>query len=212
MDYILSPCPCAAEGLARMMPPDRQPLAPLSSPSLDISTLPVRAAARRIVVVLPDDPLWLLTTLQQAALLLDQATAPLPMLILSRCPDRWLWHTLGHLVTRGSLLTEIRAVASDLPTRCIAALLRGHGLQDIPPLGQRADNEALIYGKPTIGLSKPELNAILDLLPDTPSRNERNSEASAKKPFIIRELQDLKRWRNISRNWRHTFLATQRPG
>ena len=164
MDYILSPCPCAAEGLARMMTPDRQRLVLLNSPSLDISTLPALASARRIVVFLPDDPLWLLTTLQQAALLLEQAAVPLPMLILSRCPDRWLWHTLEHLVTRRRLLTEIRAVASDLPTRCIAALLRGHGLQDVPPLGQCADNQTLIYGKPTIGLSKPELNAIVDLL------------------------------------------------
>ncbi|EQB4815203.1 TPA: EAL domain-containing protein [Citrobacter amalonaticus] len=164
MDYILSPCPCAAEGLARMMTPDRQRLVLFNSPSLDISTLPALASARRIVVFLPDDPLWLLTTLQQAALLLEQAAVPLPMLILSRCPDRWLWHTLEHLVTRRRLLTEIRAVASDLPTRCIAALLRGHGLQDVPPLGQCADNQTLIYGKPTIGLSKPELNAIVDLL------------------------------------------------
>lgn len=147
-----------------MMAPDRHPLVLLNSSSLEISTLPVRASARRIVVFLPDDPLLLLSTLQQVALLLEQAAAPLPMLILSRCPDRWLWHTLGHLVTRRSLLTEIRAVASDLPTRCIAALLREHGQQDIPPLRQSAGYETLIYDKPTVGLSKPELSAILDLL------------------------------------------------
>lgn len=164
MDYVLSPCPYAAEGLARMMAPDRQPLTQLNPLSLDILALPTLAPARRIVVFLPDNPLELLTTLQQAAVLLEQAAAPLPMLILSRCPDRWLWHTLEHLVTRRSLLTEIRVAASDLPTRCIAAQLRGHGFQEAPFLTQRVEKARRVYGKPTVGLSKSELNAILDLL------------------------------------------------
>jgi len=67
MDYILSPCPYAGEGLARMMASDRQQLTQLDAQSLDISALPTLAPARRIVVFLPDDPLGLLTTLQQAA-------------------------------------------------------------------------------------------------------------------------------------------------
>ncbi|MDB2180202.1 hypothetical protein PMW64_09395 [Citrobacter farmeri] len=129
MDYILSPCLYAAEGLAGIMAPDREQLTQLNAQSLDVSALSSLPPARRIVVFLPDDPLGLLTTLQQAADLLNHTAAPLPMLILSRCPDRWLWHTLGHLVTHRGLLTEIRFAASDLPTHCMAAQLRGHGIQ-----------------------------------------------------------------------------------
>lgn len=164
MDYILSPCLYAAEGLAGIMAPDREQLTQLNAPSLDVSALSSLPPARRIVVFLPDDPLGLLTTLQQAADLLNHTAAPLPMLILSRCPDRWLWHTLGHLVTHRGLLTEIRFAASDLPTHCMAAQLRGHGIQAPPFLTQREEKERLVYGKPAVGLSKPELNAILDLL------------------------------------------------
>lgn len=164
MDYILSPCPCAAEGLAQLMAPGGHPLATLHPQAPDIPTLPALTSARRIVVFLPEDPFLLLTTLQQAASLLTQAAEPLPMLILSRCPDQWLWHTLRHLVTHRGLLTHVRAIASDLPTRCIATLLHGDGWHNAPRLAQRAEKERQIQGIPTAGLSKSELNAIVDLL------------------------------------------------
>lgn len=57
------------------------------------------AAVKRIVVYLPDDPLWMLTTLRQAARLLDEALPPLPMLILSRSPAIWLRQTLLYQVS-----------------------------------------------------------------------------------------------------------------
>lgn len=147
-----------------MMTPERGHLTRLHPQTLVMTPLPALASARRIVVFLPEDPLWLLTTLQQAALLLDQAATPLPMLILSRCPNGWLWHTLLHLVADRALLSEVRAASSDLPARCIAALLRGHALQAYPPLPTLAEKEALIRHKPAAGLSKPELITILDLL------------------------------------------------
>lgn len=160
MDYILAPCPYAAAGIARLMAPEGHPMATLHPLLQALPTHP----ARRIVVFLPEDPFLLLTTLQQAASLLTQAAIPLPMLILSRCPDRWLWHTLGHQVTHRGLLTHVRAIASDLPTRCMATLLRGDGWHNAPLLAQRAEREKRIQGIPTAGLSKSELNAIVDLL------------------------------------------------
>nr|WP_231851565.1 EAL domain-containing protein [Citrobacter rodentium] len=143
------------------MSPDSRQLTFLHPQALDLRAL---ASARRLIVFLPDDPLWLLETLQQTALVLESAAMPLPVLILSRCPHGWLWHTLTHLVTNRRLLTEVRAAAADLPTRSIASLLRGHALQAYPPLSQLAEQACFLYGPPGGGLSKPELNAILDLL------------------------------------------------
>lgn len=207
MDHILSPCRFAAEGLARMMMQGSPHLVQLNSRSLTLSSLPVLTSVRRIVVFLPDAPTELLTTLQTTAFLLEQAATPLPMLILSRCPDRWLWHTLGHLVRHRSLLTEIRAVASDLPTRCIAALLRDHGLQNVPSLGQRADKEAWIYGTPTIGLSKPELNAILDLLHGYNPQERAQQRGISPKTLYNQKISGLKKMSE-----HYPQLATHFPG
>lgn len=163
-DCILSPCAYAAQGLARLLAPERQPLTFLCPHTQDEQALPDCPPARRMVVFLPDDPRWLLATLQQAAHQLECADAPLPMLILCRCPLNWLWQTLIHLVANRSLLSQVRAIAADLPARTIARLLHGHVLQRYPPLSLLAEKEALIRGGHTSGLSKPELNAILDLL------------------------------------------------
>ena len=190
-----------------MMAPDRQPLTQLNPLSLDISALPALAPARRIVVFLPDNPLELLTTLQQAAVLLEQAAAPLPMLILSRCPDRWLWHTLEHLVTRRSLLTKIRVAASDLPTRCIAAQLCGHGFQEAPFLTQRVENARRVYGKPTVGLSKSELNAILDLLHGYNIMERAQLRGISQKTLYNQRTSGLKKMAE-----HHPKLATHFPG
>ena len=190
-----------------MMASDRQQLTQLDAQSLDISALAALAPARRIVVFLPDDPLGLLTTLQQAAVLLDQSAAPLPMLILSRCPDRWLWHTLGHLVTRRSLLSEIRVAASDLPTRCIAAQLRGHGFQEAPFLMQRAEKARLVYGKPAVGLSKPELNAILDLLHGYNIMERAQQQGISQKTLYNQRTSGLKKMAE-----HHPKLAAHFPG
>ena len=82
-DYILSPCSLAARGLSQLMLNAAK--RPVELPVEGVS-LRELAAVKRIVVYLPDDPLWMLTTLRQAARLLDEALPPLPMLILSRSP------------------------------------------------------------------------------------------------------------------------------
>ena len=164
VDYILSPCLYAGKGLEQMMTQGCPYLTKLISPSLDIPMLPALQPARRIVVYLPDDPLLLLITLQQAASLLESAARPTPMLILSRCPDGWLWHTLRHLVTRDGLLSKVRAIASDSPISCLSIPQLNHGWQDYPLLAELVEKDRLIYGRTCSGLSKPELSALLSLL------------------------------------------------
>lgn len=69
-DYILSPCSLAARGLSQLMLNAAK--RPVELPVEGVS-LRELAAVKRIVVYLPDDPLWMLTTLRQAARLLDEA-------------------------------------------------------------------------------------------------------------------------------------------
>ena len=103
-DYILSPCSLAARGLSQLMVNAAK--RPVELPVEGVS-LRELTAVKRIVVFLPDDPLWMLTTLRQAARLLDQALQPLPMLILSRSPAIWLWQTLLYQVSHPDRLRNV---------------------------------------------------------------------------------------------------------
>ncbi len=84
---------------------------------------------KRIVVYLPDDPLWMLTTLRQAARLLDEALPPLPMLILSRSPAIWLWQTLLYQVSHPDRLRNVHTAPADLSCAELA-----HRLENAPRL------------------------------------------------------------------------------
>lgn len=87
MDYILSPCSMAAEGLARMMTCGQRRPVLLQHQTQERLSLQLTSEVGRIVVFLPDDPYWLLFILKEAAFLLAEAETPLPMLILSRSPS-----------------------------------------------------------------------------------------------------------------------------
>ncbi|EPQ5851498.1 cyclic diguanylate phosphodiesterase [Klebsiella variicola] len=136
-DYILSPCSLAARGLSQLMV----------------------NAAKRIVVFLPDDPLWMLTTLRQAARLLDQALQPLPMLILSRSPAIWLWQTLLYQVSHPDRLRNVHTAPADLSCTELA-----DRLENAPRLERLASEAALLNDKRAAGLSHAEFKVILALL------------------------------------------------
>lgn len=156
---ILSPCSLAAEGLAWLIEEGGTRPVVLTSGS---PALP--DGVHRVVVFLPESPVRLLSTLKQAAALLEQSATPLPMLFLSRSPPGWLWSTLVHQVADRRRLSAVRAAASDLPIACLAALLRDAISGEYPSLQQLADEESRAFGKRPAGLTRPELNAILGLL------------------------------------------------
>ncbi|HBS4022892.1 TPA: EAL domain-containing protein [Klebsiella pneumoniae] len=155
-DYILSPCSLAARGLSQLMlNAARRPV------ELPVEGVSLRelAAVKRIVVYLPDDPLWMLTTLRQAARLLDEALPPLPMLILSRSPAIWLWQTLLYQVSHPDRLRNVHTAPADLSCAELA-----HLLENAPRLERLAGEAALIHGKRVVGLTHAELKVILALL------------------------------------------------
>ena len=155
-EYILSPCSLAARGLSQLMHNAAKRPVVLQVEGVSLREL---AAVKRIVVFLPDDPLWMLTTLRQAARLLDQASRPLPMLMLSRSPAIWLWRTLLYQVSHPDRLRNVHAAPADLPC---AQLI--HRLKNAPRLERLASEAALIHRKRAAGLSHAELKALLALL------------------------------------------------
>lgn len=155
-DYILSPCSLAARGLSQLMLNAAK--RPVELPVEGVS-LRELAAVKRIVVYLPDDPLWMLTTLRQAARLLDEALPPLPMLILSRSPAIWLRQTLLYQVSHPDRLRNVHTAPADLSCAELA-----HRLENAPRLERLASEAALIHGKRVVGLTHAELKVILALL------------------------------------------------
>lgn len=101
----------------------------------------------------------MLTTLRQAARLLDEALPPLPMLILSRSPAIWLWQTLLYQVSHPDRLRNVHTAPADLSCAELA-----HRLENAPRLERLAGEAALIHGKRVVGLTHAELKVILALL------------------------------------------------
>ena len=155
-DYILSPCSLAARGLSQLMVNAAK--RPVELPVEGVS-LRELTAVKRIVVFLPDDPLWMLTTLRQAARLLDQALQPLPMLILSRSPAIWLWQTLLYQVSHPDRLRNVHTAPADLSCTELA-----DRLENAPRLERLASEAALLNDKRAAGLSHAEFKVILALL------------------------------------------------
>ena len=155
-DYILSPCSLAARGLSQLMVNAAK--RPVELPVEGVS-LRELTAVTRIVVFLPDDPLWMLTTLRQAARLLDQALQPLPMLILSRSPAIWLWQTLLYQVSHPDRLRNVHTAPADLSCTELA-----DRLENAPRLERLASEAALLHDKRAAGLSHAEFKVILALL------------------------------------------------
>ena len=204
MDYILSPCSLVADGLVKVMMANS--MQPVVLPS-DATTLPGDADIRRIIVFLPETPARLLATLQQAAAFLEHSATPLPMLILSRSPASWLWHTLLHQVIDHHLLSEVRSAASDLPVPSLTAVLQDYILQRYPSLKQLADEEIRLGGKRPGGLTRPELNAILGLL------SGYSVNAQAKRRGISHKTLYNQRTAGLKKMVEHyPQLATRFPG
>ena len=204
MDYILSPCSLVADGLVKVMMANS--MQPVVLPS-DATRLPGDANIRRIIVFLPETPARLLATLQQAAAFLERSATPLPMLILSRSPASWLWHTLLHQVIDRHLLSEVRSAASDLPVPSLTAVLQDYILQRYPSLKQLADEEIRLGGKRPGGLTRPELNAILGLL------SGYSVNAQAKRRGISHKTLYNQRTAGLKKMVEHyPQLATRFPG
>jgi len=183
---ILSPCTLAAGGLAGLLA-DAHPQ--IVYPQQD--TL-VPQPAHRVVVYLPDDPYWLLMTLQYAASLLHQMHRPMNMLILSRLPACWLWSTLQKLVKKPQALACVRANCSDLPCSQLAALLNG-ALCTGSRLSLQAQNASLSGLPHYDGLTPKEIVALIDLFHGDSIRQQSQRRQRSHKTLYCQRVSGLKK-------------------
>jgi EAL domain-containing protein (putative c-di-GMP-specific phosphodiesterase class I) len=162
---------------------------------------------RRIVVFLPEIPAIHLNTLQQAAAMLEHSSEPLPMLIVSRSPVSWLWHTLMYQVEDYHQLECVRAATSDLSISSMTILLQNYTQERYPSLKQIAHEEMRLIGKKIRGLTRPELNAILGLL------NGFSANAQAKRYGISHKTLYTQRTAGLKKMVKyHPQLANRFPG
>lgn len=191
-DYILSPCALFADGLARVMADCGMRPVMLTE---ETQMLPVTAVVRRIVVFLPDTPALLLTTLQHAAVLLEQANEPLPMLLLSRrSKASWLWQTLVHQVSEHRMLDRVCTAASDLPVISLSAVLQDYIMTGYPSLEQLSDEEARLQGRPNLyGLTRRELSAMLGLLRGDSVEAQAKYRGISRKTLYNQRISGLKK-------------------
>lgn len=150
-----------AEGLARLIADDYQQIIFLHPQSENMSLSPDITMINRVVVYLPEDPYWLLTTLQQVASLLNRTDEPIPVWVLSRISVVWIWQTLQKLVTKAELLVDIRAGKSDLSCSQLAALLNG-GYNECHNLEQQVLMEEQLWGYKNGGLTQKEITVLTD--------------------------------------------------
>lgn len=183
---ILSPCTLAAGGLAWLMA-DAHPQRVYPQAN-EFPPLP----ARRVVVYLPDDPYWLLLTLQHAASLLRQMRRPMSMLILSRLSASWLWPTLQKLTKNPQALACVRMSSSDLPCAQLAALLRG-GCTSSPRLALQAQRERQSGFPHYEGLTPKEVLALVDLFHGDSIRQQSQTRQRSHKTLYCQRMSGLRK-------------------
>lgn len=163
LSHILSSCPLAAAGLAELAGGTVCHF-PLWLPGQGVSQLLDKSSDIRMVVVfIPNEPFWLLESLRHLAALLNAVEAPIPVLLLSHCSALWLWQTLSKLVKNTEHLSAVYSTSAGLPCHQLAPLLRGN-LWRCSPLATQAEEEELVLGIHSDGLTPKELDTILGML------------------------------------------------
>ncbi|MEH0876592.1 EAL domain-containing protein [Pectobacterium cacticida] len=173
----------------------------------DIQAMPTDLPVRRIVVFLPDAPERMLTMILLASRLLAQSSTPLPMLLLSRSPLPWLWHTLLHQVADRRLLDKVRAADSDLPVFSLRMLLQDDIQERYPSLERLSGEASRLCGKSPIGLTRPELYAILGLLNGYRASAQAKDRGISHKTLYNQRASGLKKMME-----HHPQLAAHFPG
>ncbi|MEH2922172.1 EAL domain-containing protein [Samsonia erythrinae] len=166
IDYILSPCALAAQGLSVLIEHEGAATAHVILPEeLDaefFASSSPESQKKRVIVFLPNDPLHLLASLRHVAAILNYGTTPLPLVIFSQCPSLWLWETLRRLVESRRSLSRIKAARSNLSCAQLAGILR-HDESKPLSLEQQSLEEKHRQGKRYDGLTKRELDVVLGL-------------------------------------------------
>lgn len=206
--YIISPCVLAAEGLSQLIKQESEQGKLLTTDRQESMTSSELNLIRGVIVFLPDDPFWLLKTLDQISNLLERVRYSIPVLILSRSPAAWLWDTLLHLVNNAQQLKKVCLLPTDMSCLQLSSILN-LGLDNLVRLERLAEEEVMARGEKVYGLTKAELKALLVLLSGVNIKEEANRMGLSKKTLYTQRIAGIKKIIECHPHFSSLFPHTQ---
>ncbi|HDG1682782.1 TPA: EAL domain-containing protein [Kluyvera ascorbata] len=123
VDYILSPCGMATHGLLAMLH-DNNDVAVLDVESEESIDNVQVLQNERMVVYVPNEPYWMLSTLKSLISILNRSGHIFWVLIISKLPASWLWNVIKSQVAKTKIDNAVIHIApSDLPCDKLSELL-----------------------------------------------------------------------------------------
>lgn len=169
VDYILSPCSMTTNGLLAMLD-EKNNVEVLDVENQENIPNVIIGEGERVVVYIPNDPYWMLSTLRYLISLFNNSSHIFWVLIISRIPASWLWSVIRAQVVKNKVeRLVIYSAPSDLPCDKLAELLLSEK-RYCPYLKQVAATENFFLGKygniqydnKKDGLSKKEMQVLID--------------------------------------------------
>lgn len=207
LKYIISPCRIAAEGLSIFMRYDNQHIIILNPELENIEIIPIITNQLDIIVFLPNDPRWILYTLRKIGWILRNSKKNCEMLIMSNSPHNWLWQTLLHLTGDKNQLRGVRVIDSTLSMKKLELILKNNW-----NLYQNIENtsalNSIAYGDEKYGLTKSELNAVLDYVTGTNLHRQAKARGLSPKTLYNQRVSGLRKMIKSHPNFRSKVRLT----
>ncbi|MGU5952312.1 EAL domain-containing protein [Klebsiella pneumoniae] len=183
---------------------DNQHIIILNPELENIEIIPIVTNQLNIIVFLPDDPMWILYILRKVGWILRNSKKNCEMLIMSNSPHNWLWQTLLHLTGDKSLLRGVRIIDSTLSIKKLESILKNDW-----KLYQNIENtselNSIAYGNEKYGLTKAELNAVLDYLTGTSLHRQAKARGLSPKTLYNQRVSGVRKMMKSHPNFRSTI-------
>lgn len=204
VDYILSPCSMTTHGLLAML--DEKNNVEVLDVGNQENIQNVRIEEdERVVVYVPNDPYWMLSTLRYLITLLNNSSHMFWVLIISRIPASWLWNVIKSQVNKNKVERSVIYIApSNLPCEKLSELLLPERIY-CPYLRQVAAAENYFLGKyedmqftnKKEGLSKKEMQVLVDSFYGCDITAQAASLGVSKKTLYNQRLSGIKKMAGV---------------
>ncbi|MFP5595844.1 EAL domain-containing protein [Kluyvera sp. 142486] len=200
IDYILSPCGMATNGLLAMVDNAREVAVLDIESEGDIENVQI-LKGERVVVYIPSEPYWMLSTLRSLISLLNHSGHLFWVLIISKLPASWLWNVIKSQVAKPKINNAaIHVAPSNLPCDKLSELLLPER-RVTPYLKNVAIAESFYIGKyddlngndRKEGLSKKEMQVISDLFHGVNITEQADYLGVSKKTLYNQRLSGIKK-------------------
>lgn len=204
VDYILSPCSMTTNGLLAMLE-DENSVEILDVEDQETMNNILIEEDERVVVYVPNDPYWMLSTLKYLISLLNNSSQMFWVLIVSRIPASWIWNVIKSQVVKHKVVRlAIHIAPSDLPCYKLSELLLPERTL-FPYIRQVAIAENFFLRKyddlpcknKRDGLSKKEMQVMADTFCGADITAQAASLGVSKKTLYNQRLSGLKKMAGV---------------